>query len=96
MHRLSAYATTNAETHVLCKRAPSPDELTHRQREVAGLLCSTGLSYKEVAAKLDISEGTMRKHTENVYRRLGVHSRAELMIALSRAHGSNRLDQQIP
>lgn len=59
--------------------APS---LTPRQREVAGLLCSTGLSYKQVADKLDISEGTMRKHTENVYRRVGVHSRAELMMAL--------------
>jgi DNA-binding NarL/FixJ family response regulator len=61
---------------------PTAANLTLRQREVAGLLCSTGLSYKQVADKLDISEGTMRKHTENVYRRVGVHSRAELMMAL--------------
>jgi DNA-binding NarL/FixJ family response regulator len=60
-----------------------PLELTRRQREIAGILSSTGLSYKEVASQLDISEGTMRKHAENVYRCLGVHSRAELMIALS-------------
>jgi len=57
--------------------------LTPRQKEIAGFLSRTGLSYKEVASKLAIAEGTMRKHTENVYRKLGVHSRAELMIAMS-------------
>ncbi|MBK9266168.1 MAG: response regulator transcription factor [Polyangiaceae bacterium] len=57
-------------------------KLTHRQREVAYLLSRTGLSYKEVAARLEIREGTMRKHAENIYRRLGVQSRAELMIAM--------------
>jgi DNA-binding NarL/FixJ family response regulator len=58
-------------------------QLTSRQREIAGLLSRTGLSYKEVASKLAISEGTMRKHVENVYRRVGVHSRAELMVTLA-------------
>ena len=58
-------------------------QLTTRQREIADLLSGTGLSYKEVAVSLRISEGTMRKHVENVYRRVGVHSRAELMIALA-------------
>lgn len=61
----------------------SPSQLTTRQRQIAGLLSRTGLSYKEVASRLAISEGTMRKHVENVYRRVGVHSRAELMIALA-------------
>ncbi|MBK9258245.1 MAG: response regulator transcription factor [Polyangiaceae bacterium] len=70
--------------------APRPSQsgqvgpnLTRRQTEIARLLSTTGLSYKEVASCLGISEGTMRKHAENVYRRIGVHSRAELMIALS-------------
>jgi DNA-binding NarL/FixJ family response regulator len=65
-------------------------ELTPRQQEIAGLLSRTGLSYKEVAVQLEISEGTMRKHAENVYRRLGVHSRAELMIALHRDNALGR------
>lgn len=56
--------------------------LTHRQKEVAWLLSRTGLSYKQAASHLEISEGTMRKHVENVYRRMGVHSRAELMVLL--------------
>ena len=62
---------------------PLLPQLTTRQREIANLLSGTGLSYKEVAGCLRISEGTMRKHVENVYRRVGVHSRAELMIALA-------------
>lgn len=61
-------------------------QLTLRQREIAHLLSETGLSYKEVASRLAISEGTMRKHVENVYRRIGVHSRAELMVRLTRTH----------
>lgn len=56
--------------------------LTSRQREVAALLVGTGLSYKEIAARLDRSEGTVRTHTERIYRAFGVHSRPELTVAL--------------
>lgn len=72
------------EIDMLQKSMSMPPELTRRQQEVARLLSETGLSDKEVAAHLDISEGTMRKHVENVYRRVGVHSRAELTVKLSR------------
>jgi RNA polymerase sigma factor (sigma-70 family) len=57
-------------------------ELTPRQRDVAALLVGTGLSYKEIAVRLGCSEGTMRTHTEKIYRALGVHSRPELTVAL--------------
>jgi DNA-binding CsgD family transcriptional regulator len=62
-------------------RAPRA-ALTNRQWEVARLLAESGLSYKQIADRLDISGGTMRKHVENVYRSLGVHSRAELALKL--------------
>lgn len=55
-------------------------ELTRRQKEIARLLSLTGLSYKEIASKLAIRNGTMRKHTEKLYRKLGVHSRAEMTV----------------
>jgi DNA-binding NarL/FixJ family response regulator len=71
------------ESNVPTQQDPLLSQLTIRQREIADLLSGTGLSYKQVAASLRISTGTMRKHVENVYRRVGVHSRAELMIALS-------------
>jgi DNA-binding NarL/FixJ family response regulator len=56
--------------------------LTSRQREVAALLVETGLSYKEIAVRLDRSEGTVRTHTERIYRAFGVHSRPELTVAI--------------
>jgi DNA-binding CsgD family transcriptional regulator len=64
------------------KPKESPRELTLREKEVAGILARTGLSYKQAASELDIREGTMRKHAENVYRKKGVHSRAELTVIL--------------
>jgi len=63
------------------KRRTSP-ALTPRQREVAALLVETGLSYKQIAARLGLSEGTVRTHTEKIYRAFGVHSRAELTVAI--------------
>jgi DNA-binding CsgD family transcriptional regulator len=59
--------------------------LTPRQRDVATLLVGTGLSYKEIATRLGLREGTVRSHTEKVYRALGVHSRAELTAAFRAA-----------
>jgi DNA-binding CsgD family transcriptional regulator len=56
--------------------------LTSRQREVGLLLAGTGLSFKQIAEALGVSEATARKHGENVYRALGVHSRAELATLL--------------
>ena len=56
--------------------------LTVRQVEIARLLAESGFSYKQLADRLDISEGTMRKHAENIYRVLRVHSRAELSLKL--------------
>jgi DNA-binding CsgD family transcriptional regulator len=58
--------------------------LSTRQREVTHLLRTTGLSYKQIAAYLDIAEGTLRKHVERVYRHFGVHSRAELVELMSK------------
>jgi DNA-binding NarL/FixJ family response regulator len=54
------------------------EKLTPRQRQIAELLIQTGDSYKEIAHKLGISEGTMRKHVEQIYRIVKVHKRAEL------------------
>lgn len=59
--------------------------LTPRQRDVAALLVGTGLSYKQIAARLALSEGTIRTHTERIYRALGVHSRPELTVVLQAA-----------
>jgi len=57
-------------------------ELSTRQREVIRLVCS-GLSNREIAKKLDLTEGTIKIHLHSIYAKLGVRSRIEVMIALS-------------
>lgn len=61
--------------------APSDVDLTRRQREVLSRL-TDGLSYKEIAADLDVSIDTVRTHIRGLYQKLQVHSVAE---AVSRA-----------
>jgi DNA-binding CsgD family transcriptional regulator len=45
--------------------------LTERQAQVLWLL-TKGISTKEIAQELDLSVGTVKKHLEHVYRKLGV------------------------
>jgi DNA-binding CsgD family transcriptional regulator len=56
--------------------------LTSRQREVARLLVESGLSYKQIADRLGIRDGTVRKHVERIYKAARVHGRPELVIKL--------------
>jgi DNA-binding CsgD family transcriptional regulator len=55
------------------RRHPAP-ELTPRQRELLGLVAE-GYTNGQIARRLSISEGTVRTHLENIYRRLEVTSR---------------------
>ena len=56
--------------------------LTDRQQQVATLACR-GLSNREIAGKLVVSEGTVKIHLHAAYERLDVHSRNELANALA-------------
>ena len=50
--------------------------LTTRETEVLEQL-SKGLKYKNIAENLFLSEGTIRKHVENIYSKLQVHNKLE-------------------
>ena len=50
--------------------------LTRREREILQLL-SMGLSNQEMAEKLVIAEGTLKRHVANLYQKLGVHNRTQ-------------------
>jgi DNA-binding NarL/FixJ family response regulator len=52
------------------------DRLTAREGEVTALL-ARGLQNREIAQTLFLSENTIRKYTETIYRKLGVNSRLE-------------------
>ena len=48
--------------------------LTQREHQVV-LLVAEGLTNAEIAQTLWISPGTVRRHLENVFAKLGVHTR---------------------
>jgi two-component system, NarL family, nitrate/nitrite response regulator NarL len=53
--------------------------LTAREREVVRLV-GEGMRNKEIAERLSISEGTVKIHLHNVYDKLGVDGRLELVL----------------
>ena len=55
-----------------------PGPLTPRERQVVALAI-TGLTAREVAERLFIGERTVETHLANIYAKLGVHSRMELL-----------------
>lgn len=52
--------------------------LTGRETEILEQICQ-GLSYNQIANNLIISPKTVRKHIENVYGKLNVHSKVEAL-----------------
>ena len=64
---------------------PSAAGLTPRELEVLRLLAA-GLTNREIAARLVISEHTVHRHVTNLYRRLGVSSRTAAT-AYAHRHG---------
>ena len=56
-------------------RRASLKTLTARQRAVLDLIAA-GQTGKEIAARLGLSFHTVRAHTEQIFSRLGVHTRA--------------------
>jgi LuxR family maltose regulon positive regulatory protein len=55
---------------------PLPEPLSERELEVLGLIAA-GLSNREIAQELYITVGTVKRHTNHIYGKLGVHSRTQ-------------------
>jgi DNA-binding NarL/FixJ family response regulator len=64
-------------------QADKPDSLglTPRETELVSLVVS-GLRNRDIATRLGISEGTAKLHLYNVYKKLGVANRVELVLRM--------------
>ncbi len=56
---------------------------TTREQDVLALLVA-GNTYKKVAELLGVSENTVQYHSKNIYRKLGVHTKQELVDLVAR------------
>lgn len=94
LRELGAEGEVRRMDRLLDGLADAPDEveplpeLTDREREVL-ILVARGLTNREVAGKLFISEHTVHRHVANILRKLGLPSRAA---AASRAAQTGLLD----
>lgn len=69
----------------------APEALSAREREVL-VLASKGLSSKEVAARLFISERTVQTHLASIYDKLGAKNKTEALL-LSLKYGVVTLEE---
>jgi LuxR family maltose regulon positive regulatory protein len=81
--RLLAAFDADAGTRAPAPQVPGaqslPDPLTPREREVLALICD-GLSNHEIATRLTVTLNTVKKHSSNIYGKLGVRSRTQAMV----------------
>jgi DNA-binding CsgD family transcriptional regulator len=54
--------------------------LTPRERDVVAAILDGCTTDKELAERLGISLATVQTHLVNIYRKIGVHSRTEMVI----------------
>ena len=59
--------------------ATALDDLTERELEVLGLV-ARGLTNREIAAHLFLSEGTVKTHVKRIFYKLAVHDRTQAVI----------------
>lgn len=59
-------------------------DITQREQEICTLMVE-GLTNKQIAQKLYISEGTVKNYISNIYDKTGIHDRVKLIVALKEA-----------
>ncbi len=75
---LEEYAQQAQKAEVATEAEENPDSLTPRQIEVLQLV-ARGLTYKEVAAALFVTERTVKYHMSEILQKLHLRNRAEVI-----------------
>jgi DNA-binding NarL/FixJ family response regulator len=69
--------------------ATGPDVLSKREKEIV-MLVMQGLSNREVAQQARLSEHTVKNYLRRIFDKLGVSSRAELIVRFLAAHNAGK------
>lgn len=83
-HRDSCFRLTEEQIAEILTESPAVTCLTSREKEVLESLLYD-LPRREIAAKLYVTENTVKKHTSNIFSKLEVSNRKELFAKLNRA-----------
>ena len=75
---LRTFLPSPKEEGVATGAVPAPTKLSKRQKQLI-LMLDQGLSNKDIADKLTISEHTVKVHFWRLFRRLGVNSRTQAL-----------------
>lgn len=59
------------------------DEMTEREKEICSLMVQ-GLTNRQIADRLYISEGTVKNYISNIYDKTGIHDRVKLIVELKK------------
>jgi DNA-binding NarL/FixJ family response regulator len=73
---VNAFQSKPADTPDTNTAVKTINILSNRENEILELL-SRGMLYKEIAAKLFISQETVRKHVYHIYEKMHVNNRVE-------------------
>ena len=85
VHAGERWMDPEAMTRVVARAAPAAAtddraaSLTAREREVVRMIAS-GLRNRDIGERLSISENTVKVHLHNIYEKLGVEGRMELLL----------------
>lgn len=82
---------SNELTDIILEKDQTPDPLTPRERQILQLLAE-GKSYKDIVALLNISIFTVRRHRDNIMRKLKLKTMTNLIrYAIKKGYVSNDL-----
>ncbi len=77
MQRLAALMSVSSNT----ANTSLLDDLTDREKEICTMLAE-GLTNKQIAEALYISEGTVKNYISSIYDKTGIHDRSKLIVAM--------------
>ena len=85
MLRLTALMNQNLGKGKPAEKEPATkefaEELTGREQEICTLMVE-GLTNRQIADRLYISEGTVKNYISNIYDKTGIHDRVKLIVEL--------------